>query len=335
MQELKWGVLGTAWIAQLCVPCIQATANSTVVAVGSRDEDRARSFADQLAIERAYGSYEAVLADSDVDAVYMPLPNSLHHEWTLRALEAGKHVLCEKPLTDTAACAQELFDAAERRGLVLVEAFMYRHHPQVAAAQRAITSGALGRVEAIYSTFFTRAGAPEINIRYRPELGGGALWDVGSYCVSVSTLLAGGAPEHVSAVASIGATGVDVSFAGTLSFANGCVAQFACGIDADLRTDLVVIGTDKTLVMRNPWLPDIPADIWHGPIPGPGFELYEGVDGVATDVAGGNPYQLQAENFVAAVRSGGERLPSAAESVLNVGVLHDLAESARRTIRAD
>jgi predicted dehydrogenase len=178
-------------------------------------------------------------------------------------------------------------------------------------------------VSAIYSTFFTAATDPAHNIRYDPALGGGALWDVGSYCVSLSTLI-GGAPTTVAGVATMGPTGVDVAYSGTLGFAGGHVAQFACGIESALRTEVIVTGSERTLTMRNPWLPDIPADIWNGPAPAPGFEIHRGVEIAHTVVTGANPYGLQARNFAAAVRGDAEIVPSRGETVRTIATIEQL-----------
>jgi D-xylose 1-dehydrogenase (NADP+, D-xylono-1,5-lactone-forming) len=193
--KLRWGVLSTANIGRAAViPAIQHSANGEVVAVASRDEQKSHDFAAKAGIGRSYGSYEALLASSDIDAVYIPLPNSLHRAWTIKAAEAGKHVLCEKPLALNAVECAEMETAARRHNVLLMEAFMYRFHPQTEKVLALLHEGAIGEVRLIHSAFTFRVSNPA-NIRLQPQLGGGSLMDVGCYCVNLSRTLAGAQPQ--------------------------------------------------------------------------------------------------------------------------------------------
>src|SRR5918992_3489185 len=187
---VAWGILSTARINRLVLAGARKSDRVDVVAVASRDPARAEEYAREQGIERSYGSYEALLADEDIDAVYISLPNSMHVEWSIRALEAGKHVLCEKPLTRRAAEAERAFDVAERQERLLMEAFMYRHNPQTRRLTSLVDEGAIGRLQLVRAAFSFSA-QPATNIRLLADLDGGALMDVGCYCVSASRLLAG------------------------------------------------------------------------------------------------------------------------------------------------
>ncbi|HEX5781783.1 MAG TPA: Gfo/Idh/MocA family oxidoreductase, partial [Solirubrobacteraceae bacterium] len=204
---MRWGILSTARINYNLLAGARLAENVEVVAVGSRDRERGEAFAAEHGIGRVHGSYEDLLADPDVEAVYIPLPNSLHVPWSVRALEAGKHVLCEKPLTRRAADAEAAFDAAERAGRLLMEAFMWRYHPQTEALVR--VAGEIGPLRLIRAAFGFSLPADDVgNVRLQRELDGGALMDVGCYCVSALRLL-GGEPERASGEAVLAPSGVD------------------------------------------------------------------------------------------------------------------------------
>src|SRR5262249_52550669 len=185
---MRWGILSTAQVNARIVAAIRG-AGGEVVAVASRDAARAGAYAQEWGIERAYGSYDDLLGDPRVDAVYVPLPDALHCEWSVRALAAGRHVLCEKPLAQRGEDAEAMFDAAGRAGCVLMEGLMYRHHPQTRELEQLVADGAVGRLLSVRAWFTVELGDPA-NIRLRPELGGGALWGIGCYCVSSARLLA-------------------------------------------------------------------------------------------------------------------------------------------------
>ena len=245
---LRLGLLSTANINGSLVRGAAATDAVDVVAIGSRDGERARAAAEQLGVARTHDSYEAVLADPEVDAVYIPLPNSLHVEWSVRALEAGKHVLCEKPMSRHPEEVERAFDAAESAGRVLAEAFMWRHHPQAKRLVELLPR--LGELRLIRAHFsFPLPAAP--NIRLSQELEGGALMDVGCYCVSAARLLAG-EPEEVSA-RQVTRDGVDIRLSAVMSFAGDVLAHFDCGMDLAPRAELEVVGSEATARLPDPW----------------------------------------------------------------------------------
>ena len=248
---VSWGILSTARINRLVLAGARKSDRVDVVAVASRDVGRAESYAREQGIGRAYGSYEALLADGGVEAVYISLPNSMHVEWTIRALEAGKHVLCEKPLTRHAAEAEHAFDAADRAGRHLMEAFMYRHNPQTARLVQLVEENAVGELQRVRAAFSFTVDNPA-NIRLLAELDGGALMDVGCYCVSGARLLAG-EPDQVQGEQVLGQGGVDVRFAGTLRFPRGVTGRFECGLDLPLRDELEVVGSDGSIFLDDPW----------------------------------------------------------------------------------
>ena len=252
---IRWGLLSTARINRLIIPAIRASARSELAAVASRDPDKARGYADEWKIPRALRSYEALLADPGIDVVYISLPNNLHAGWTIKALEAGKHVLCEKPLALGVEEVDAVADAVRRTGGAAAEAFMYRHHPLTHTVQEIVASGRLGQVRGFKGAFtfpLTREG----DVRFDPALGGGSLWDVGCYPVSYACLLAGGAPGEVFGWQQTSAQGIDLEFAGMMRFAGGSVAQFDCGFVGPFRAEMDVIGRDASLRIVRPFRTD-------------------------------------------------------------------------------
>ena len=254
---LRWGLLSTARINRALIPAIRGGGRSELTTVASRTLDRARDFAREWKIPRALGSYEALLADPDVDVVYNPLPNHLHAEWTVRALEAGKHVLCEKPLALTVEDVDRVADACRRSGKLAAEAFMYRHHPMTLAVQAFAASGRLGTItlyRGAFSFLLTRAG----DVRLDPSMGGGALWDVGCYPISYANLIAGAAPAEVFGFqrTADGVHGVDMEFSGLMRYVDRSVAQFDCGFAGPFRTEMEVVGTGGTLRIHRPFKTD-------------------------------------------------------------------------------
>jgi len=295
LARLRLGLLSTANINRMVLAGAAASPEVDVVAVASRDRERAEAYAREHGIGRAHGSYEALLADPDVDAVYVSLPNSLHVEWSVRALEAGTHVLCEKPLDRRPEAVERAFEAAERAGRILAEAFMYRHHPQTARIAELVREGAVGEPRVIRAAF-SFSLSDEENVRMRPELDGGALMDVGCYCVSGSRLLAG-EPELVHGEQRIGATGVDTTFVGTMRFAGDVVATFHASMELPSRQELEVLGSEGTLLAQAPWRVDLGGDLF--------ATRGEGLDRI--DVPAADAYRLELEDLAAAVR--GEREP--------------------------
>jgi predicted dehydrogenase len=258
MTSLRWGILSTADIARKkVIPGIRKAARCEIVAIGSRDAAQARRVADELGIPSAHGSYEALLADPDVDAVYIPLPNHLHAEWTIAAARAGKHVLCEKPLAMTAADAELMAEACAAEGVRLMEAFMYRHHPAWVAAMDVVASGRIGRLRAVQSWFSYYNDDPA-NIRNQLEAGGGALFDIGCYSVNLSRMLFGAEPVRVSAAIDRDPQlGVDTLTSAILEFEDG-QATFTCSTRVETDQRVHVYGTDGRLSIGIPF--NIPPD---------------------------------------------------------------------------
>jgi predicted dehydrogenase len=293
--SVKWGFLSTANINRLVLAGARDSDRVQVLAVASRDQRRAGEYAAANGFERAYGSYEALLEDPDVEAVYISLPNSLHVEWAVKALDAGKHVLCEKPLDRRPEQVERAFDAADRAGRILMEGFMYRHNPQTARLKDLVDEGAVGPLRAIRACFSFTIDRPE-NVRLAADLDGGALMDVGCYCVSGSRLLAG-EPELVHGEQVIGPSGVDIRFAGTMRFRGDVIAQFDCGFDLPVRDELEAIGSEGSVFLDDPW---------HARKPG--LELRRGGATEPITVAVEDSYRLELENFSDAVRGWAEPL---------------------------
>jgi D-xylose 1-dehydrogenase (NADP+, D-xylono-1,5-lactone-forming) len=291
---VRWGILSTARINDKLLAGAREAEGVEVVAVGSRDRERGQAFADRHGIGRVHESYEALLADDDVQAIYIPLPNSLHVPWSVKALEAGKHVLCEKPLARRAADVEAAFDAAERAGRILMEAFMWRYHPQTEAVQRLV--GEIAPLRVVRAAFgFTIAEGDTGNVRLQGDLEGGALMDVGCYCVSALRLLCG-EPEHVSGAAVMGGNGVDVRFAGALRFPGDVLGIFDCGFDVPPSGSLEVVGAGGTLLAQDPW---------HGLSPGLALTRPGEAPEPMTVVAA-NPYRAELEDVSRAIRGGGD-----------------------------
>ncbi len=223
---VKWGILGCARIAATAmIPAIRDSANGEVLATASRDLQKATEYAQRFDLPRAYGSYEELLHDPEIQAIYVPLPNSLHKPWTIRAAEMGKHVLCEKPIACNAGEAQEMADACQQNHVLLMEAFAHRFHPQLDRAMELIQAGKIGRIVRIASSM-SRSAYPAENIRMNRELGGGALMDLGCYCVNTARFLIGAEPARVFATQEIGAHGVDERTTATVYFPGGKLLQF-------------------------------------------------------------------------------------------------------------
>jgi predicted dehydrogenase len=295
---VAWGLLSTANINLEILRAAAETGDADVLAVASRDQGRAEAYAREHGIERAYGSYEALLEDREVEAVYVSLPNGMHPEWTIRALEAGKHVLCEKPFSRRAADVERAFDLADSSGLVLSEAFMWRHHPQTKRVAQLVDEGAVGELRLVRAAFsfpLYDVLGPE-DTRLDPSLDGGSLMDLGCYCVSAVRLLAG-EPERVAGEQLVGPSGVDVGFAGTLRLGGGVLANLDCGFVHPSRAAIEVVGSTGSLIVAEPWHPG-----------SAGLELRregEAPEMVAIEPA--NAYRLQLEDLAAAIR--GDRPP--------------------------
>jgi predicted dehydrogenase len=317
----RWGILSTANIARAAViPAIHASRNGEVVAVGSRDFERAREFAAANRIPKSYGSYEAVLDAEDVDAVYIGLPNSLHREWTIRAARSGKHVLCEKPLALDAAECEEMEVAANEHGVKLMEAFMYRFHPRIERVRALVRDGAIGSLRSIHASFTFRL-KNEDDIRMKPELGGGALMDVGCYCVNVARTLAASEPVEVQAQAQWAETGVDAQMAGTMRFPDGLLAQLDCALTLERRETVVAAGTEGYLSIDSAFLPGTGETVI--------VERRGRAGETSHSVSGADEYQLMVEHFVDAVSNDRPLRYPAGEAARNLRAIGALYRSAR------
>lgn len=244
---IKWGIISTANIARNSViPGIKASETGQAYAIASRNLENAQQTAQELNIPHAYGSYEELLADPTIDAVYVPLPNHLHKEWSIKAMEAGKHVLCEKPIALNVKEAEEMAQASEKYGVVLAEAYMYRYHPRYQMIREIIESGQIGDIRGIHSTFTFNNAKDQHNVRYRKEWGGGSIYDVGVYPISAARMILGEEPQAatVHALFSEEHGDVDMMASGILEFDHGVALTFDCGMWAAFRNELEILGTD-------------------------------------------------------------------------------------------
>jgi D-xylose 1-dehydrogenase (NADP+, D-xylono-1,5-lactone-forming) len=287
---VRWGLLSTALINEAIIAGAAESDRAEIAAVASREPARADTYARAHDIPKAHGSYEALLADADVDAIYVSLPNSLHVEWSIRALEAGKHVLCEKPMSRHAADVERAFDVAEANGLVLSEAFMWRHNPQTKRLRELVTGGAVGPLRVVRAAFGfpLEATRGADDTRFRPDLEGGALMDIGSYCLSAIRLFLG-EPKRLRGEQVVGPSGVDVVFSATLGY-EGAVGHFDCSFVSPSRRELELVGEDGVLLVRDPF-----------PIQSPGIELHRGGEIEQIPIEPANSYRLELDNVSAAI----------------------------------
>jgi D-xylose 1-dehydrogenase (NADP+, D-xylono-1,5-lactone-forming) len=312
---VRWGFLSTARINDKALAGAHESDRVEVVAVSSRDAACAEAYARERGIERAYGSYEGLLEDPDVEAVYISLPNSLHVKWAIQALEARKHVLCEKPLSRRPEDVERAFDTAERVDRVLMEAFMYRHNPQTRRLKELVDGGAIGRLRLVRAAFsFPLADASDV--RLDPALDGGALMDVGCYCVSGARLLAG-EPQRVYGEQVLAASGVDEVFTGTMLFPHDVLAQIDCGLALPLRDELEAIGEDGSIFLDDPW---------HCRTPGLELRTQGGREDIAVERA--DSYRLELENMSDAIRGRSGPLLGRADALGQVLAIEALYRSA-------
>jgi D-xylose 1-dehydrogenase (NADP+, D-xylono-1,5-lactone-forming) len=313
--SVKWGIISTADINRKVIPGMRASEKAELVAVASREQRRADEYAREWEIERAYGSYDALLEDAEVEAVYISLPNTLHCEWSIRAVEAGKHVLCEKPMSRHVGDVEAAFDAAERSGRILMEAFMYRHNPQTARLRQLVEEGAIGELRLVRSCFSYSLYDAE-NIRLRTDVEGGSLMDVGCYCVSGSRLLAG-EPEVVYGQQLVGSSGTDWVFTGSMRFPGDVFAQFDCGTALPERDELEAIGSDGSLFLDDPWHCVEPV-----------IELRRDGKVERIELEPADSYQLQTENFSDAIRGAADPLLGRADAVAQARTIDAFFRSA-------
>jgi predicted dehydrogenase len=311
MEKLKWGLLSTARINRAVIPPIRLSKRSELIAVASRDQATSEAYAKKWDIPRAFGSYEAMLSDPGINAVYISLPNHLHAEWSVKCAAYGKHVLCEKPLALSTMEVDQTIEAAKKYRVVIAEAFMYKHHPQTLKVLDLVKQRAIGDLLVVKGTF-------TFNL-IDPEMGGGCLWDVGCYPISFSRLVAAAEPIEVFGWRKLGPTGIDEVFAGQMRFGNGLLAQFESGFRTPYRTGMEIIGSTGSIRIERPFKPecDKPIGIFHGDrtesIRVPDQELYQGeIEDMENAALDGKPQRVPLE-----------------DSRKNVAVIKALLESAQ------
>jgi predicted dehydrogenase len=322
MRKINWGILSTAKIGlNKVIPALQKSTLGTVVAIGSRDEARARAAAEQLGIPRVHGSYEALLADPGVDAVYIPVPNHLHVPWSMRALAAGKHVLCEKPIALDAREAQELVTAAQRYPkLKIQEAFMYRFHPQWLKTRQLVTEGAIGQLRHVHAHFSYWNVDPQ-NVRNIAAIGGGGMMDIGCYCVSFGRWLFDGEPQRVLGVADLDPNfGTDRLASGILDFGRG-TATFTCATQLTPYQRVNVFGTEGRIEIEIPCNapPDRPCRIWH--------QRGSKIDEITFEIR--DQYTLQADAFARAILDDAPAPTPLTDAVGNMRAIEAVLASAK------
>lgn len=327
-RKLRWGILGAANIAVgSVIPGLQQSELNEVAAIASRDEEKAKETADRLGIPQAYGSYEALLADDSIDAVYIPLPNHLHREWTIRAAEAGKHILCEKPLALNEQEASEMVQACEKAGVHLAEAFMYRHHPRYDQIRSIIESGEIGTIRGIHSTFSFNNSSSSGNVRFRKEWGGGALYDIGCYSISAARLLLGKEPTAVTVVGLFSPEHdhVDMMASGLMEFGDNVGVTFDSSMWAAFRNTLEVLGSDGIIEVPSAYISRLDNS----------SNFYVTKDGERTEieVPKVNHYSLQGDDMARAVLQGEPLRFAPSDAVANMRVLDACLRSAEQRQR--
>jgi xylose dehydrogenase (NAD/NADP) len=319
MKKLRWGLLSTARINRALLPPLRASARNELTAVASRDLERAKTYSNEWNIPRVFGSYEAMLADPDVDVIYNPLPNSMHMEWTIKAAQAGKHVLCEKPLAVTVEEVDAITAAAQKAGVVVMEAFMYRHHPQTLKVKELVDSGIIGKLQLIRGSFTFKL-SDEGDVRLNSSLSGGSIWDVGCYPISYARLIAGAEPIEVFGWQVTGqASGVDETFAGQMRFSNGVYAQFDCGFRTPQRTHMELVGDNGNITIKIPFSPKLNEEII----------VTNGDEKRIITIPGEDLYLGEVENMADAILNGQPPRMSLADSHGNVAAIKALLRSAQ------
>lgn len=318
MAKVGWGLLGTARINRAIIGALGQSRRGSLRAVASRRAETAAAYAREWNIPAAASPYEALLERDDIDAVYIGLPNSMHVEWSVRALNAGKHVLCEKPLALTPAGVDEIARAAERNGRVAAEGFMYRHHPLTRAVLEAVRSGMLGPTRLVRGAFTFMLGGRSPDIRIDPSLGGGSLWDVGCYPASYSCLIEGAAPVEVTGWQVAAESGIDLTFAAMMRFESGVIAQFDSGFQSPYRSEMEIVGQDAVLRVELPFKAG----------PDSRLRLLRGNDETLLPFSPDPPYLGEVEDFHAAVLDGTPHPLPLSESRRTAVVLTGLYESA-------
>jgi predicted dehydrogenase len=315
---MRWGILGAARINRSIIPAVRAADGHFLEAIASRDAERATAYAAEWSIPRSFGSYEALLADPGIDAVYIPLPNHLHAEWAVRAAEAGKHVLCEKPLALTVAEVDRIAAAATAAHVHVAEAFMYRHHPQTRAVSELVAGGAIGTLRFVRGCFSFTLDRPG-DVRFDPAKGGGALWDVGCYPISYARTIIGAEPEIIQASAVMGPTHVDMSVGAILRFPGNVLALVDASFVAPFRTEIEIVGSGGTIRVTRPFKPGVSETV-----------LVQRGDEILEHAVEASPlYVSQFEDFGRAARGAEAPVVTLADSRANTATLVAVLESAR------
>ena len=318
-KTLNWGLLSTARINRALIPPLQVSKRNHLLAVASRSQETADAYAKEKKISRAYGSYEALLADPEIDVIYNPLPNHLHAEWTIKAVEAGKHVLCEKPLALSVAEVDAIHAAAHKHGRVVAEAFMYRHHPQTLKVQELVKDGSIGSLKLIRGSFsFILSREEDIRL-LDPAMGGGSIWDVGCYPISYARTVVGENPLEVFGWQVTGKTGIDETFVGQLRFAGDVHAQFDSSFVIPFHSFMEIVGSEGTLSIPTPFKPGVNERIF----------LTRDEKTETIKVKGQELYLGEVEDMADAILLGKDSLVSLHDSRANVAVINGLLESAR------
>jgi predicted dehydrogenase len=327
-RKIAWGVLGCAGIAEKAfIPAVARSGNGVLAGIASRDAARAGDWARRFGFARAHPTYQALVDDPAIDAVYNPLPNDLHAEWSIRAMRAGKHVLCEKPMALNAPEVRAMIEAAGTHGVLLMEGFMYKFHPQIGRMLEILGRGTLGEVRAVHSSFTFRFERDGANYRWSPAQGGGALYDVGCYTVSIARLVFGAEPSSVFAAARIDpATGVDMTAAALLAFPGGRFAQCDASFEAHFQSRLLVVGTEATLRLDRAFsAKDSDAAV----------ELVRGDAAETIRVPKADMFQLMVEHFGEAILGGTPLRVPAADALGNMRALDACFESIRTGARVE
>jgi len=318
---LNWGLLSTARINRALIQPLQVSKRNELLAVASRSQETADAYAKEQKIPHAYGSYESLLADPDVDVIYNSLPNNLHAEWTIKAVEAGKHVLCEKPLALTVDEVDSIHAAARQHGRIVAEGFMYRHHPQTLKVQEIVKSGSLGMLKIIRGSFsfvLTR----EVDVRLNPDLGGGSIWDLGCYPISYARTIVGEEPFEVFGWQVTGETGIDETFVGQMRFGHDIHGQFDSSFAIPVHSFMEIVGSEGTLNIPRPFKPGVEEKIY----------LTRGDQIETVKIKGQELYIGEVEDMADAILLGRDSRVSLEDSRANVAVITALLESARAGI---
>ncbi|MGA2489523.1 MAG: Gfo/Idh/MocA family oxidoreductase [Anaerolineales bacterium] len=317
-QTLRWGLLSTARINNALIPPLKFSKRNRLVAVASRSQEKAEAYAREKKIKHAYGSYEALLADPEIDVIYNPLPNHIHAEWTIKAVEAGKHVLCEKPLALSMDEVDAITATAGKHGRIVTEAFAYRFHPQMLKVKEIVDSGKLGKVKLVHGSF-TFVMTKEDDIRWDPEMGGGSLWDIGCYPLSFTRTVLGVEPLEVFGWQVTSPTGIDETFVAQLRFPGDIYTQVDCSFKIPHHEFMEVIGDEGTLNIPQPFNTGARKNLY----------LTRATKTSTVVVKGPDPYAAEVEGLTDAILLGKPPVVSLADSRLNTAVILALLESAK------